>query len=322
MEIFKLSPAGKDYLWGGMRLKNEYGKKIDMTPLAETWECSVHPDGPSTVANGTFKGATLAEVLNLHPEYLGTKVQNGKLPILVKFIDAKQDLSVQVHPNDAYALEHEHQNGKTEMWYVIDAEEGASLIYGFRHKVTEQILKNAVNTDTLDKHLQKVSVRKGDVYYVPAGTVHGIGGGILLAEIQEDSNVTYRVYDYNRIDKKGKKRELHFDKAVRAMNMAPSPDVRQVPRMVRYYPGGLRELLCRCEYFEVERIQVTKGFSFLVTDSSFQVLMCLDGYGQIEAMDDAVQKPERFMKGETMFLPARIGRCLVIGETELLKIRC
>ncbi len=321
MELFKLSPAGKDYLWGGTRLKNEYGKSIDMTPLAETWECSVHPDGPSTVAAGTFKGMTLAEVLNLHPEYLGNKVQNGILPILVKFIDAKQDLSVQVHPDDAYALKHEHQNGKTEMWYVIDAEDGANLVYGFRHKVTEQILKNAVKTDTLDKHLQKVAVYRGDVYYVPAGTVHGIGKGILLAEIQESSNVTYRVYDYNRVDKDGKKRELHFDKAVQVMDMNSAVDVKQAPRMVRYYPGGSRELLCRCKYFEVERIQVTKGFTFSVTDYSFQVLMCLDGYGQVETMD-ADLKPMRFGKGETMFLPAGIGRCLLIGEATLLKIRC
>ena len=322
MEILKLMPAGKDYLWGGTKLKEEYGKKLDIAPLAETWECSAHPDGLNTVANGTYKGITLAEVLKLNPEYLGNKCKNGELPILVKFIDAKKDLSIQVHPDDEFAKEHEHQNGKTEMWYVIEAEDDASLIYGFRHKVTEKILRHAIETNTLDRHLQKVPIKKGDVYYVPAGTVHGIGKGILLAEIQESSNVTYRVYDYNRIDKNGKKRELHFDKAVRVMNMAPSPDVEQVPRTVRYYPCGSRELLCRCKYFEVERIQVTKGFSFLVTDNSFQVLMCLSGYGQVEAMDDTSQKPVRFMKGETMFLPAGIGRCFVIGETMLLKIRC
>lgn len=321
MEILKLIPAGKDYLWGGTKLKEEYGKKIDMTPLAETWECSIHSDGPSVVANGSYKGATLAEVLQLHPEYLGSKVRNGELPILAKFIDARKDLSIQVHPDDEYAQEYEHQNGKSEMWYVIEAEDGASLIYGFRHRVTEEILRSAVETNTLDKHLQKVAVNKDDVYYVPAGTVHGIGKGILLAEVQESSNVTYRVYDYNRTGKDGKKRELHFDKAVRVMNMNPSPDVRQVPRMVRYYPGGSREVLCRCRYFEVERIQVTKGFSFSVTDSSFQVLMCLDGYGQVEIMD-AELKPMRFIKGETMFLPAGIGRCLVIGYVSLLKIRC
>ena len=322
MEIIKLSPAGKDYLWGGTRLKDEYGKNIDMAPLAETWECSVHPDGLSTFANGTFKGMTLADVLKERPEYLGTKVHNGELPVMVKFVDAKRDLSVQVHPDDGYAREHEHENGKTEMWYVLDADEEASLIYGFRHKVTERILRNAIRTKTLDKHLQKVKVHKGDVYFVPAGTVHGVGEGILLAEVQESSNVTYRVYDYDRVDKDGKRRELHFDKAVEVMNMSPSPDVKQVPRTVRYYPGASRELLCRCRYFEVERIQVTKGFSFLVTDNSFQVLMCLDGYGQVEAMDNAAQKPMRFMKGETAFIPAGIGRCFVVGDTVLLKIRC
>ena len=300
MEIMKLIPTGKDYLWGGTRLREEYGKKIDLTPLAETWECSVHPDGPSYVANGTYKGKTLTEVLKGHPEYLGTKVENGELPVLVKFIDAKKDLSVQVHPSDEYAREHEGDNGKTEMWYVIDADEGASLIYGFQHEVTEGILRKTVETGTLDKHLQKIRVHKGDTYFVPAGTVHGIGKGILVAEIQESSNVTYRVYDYDRVDKNGQKRELHFDKAVQVMNMDVAPDVKQNP---------------------AERIQVSKGFSFSVRAESFQVLMCLDGYGQVETMD-ADQKPMRFCKGETLFLPAELGRCLVVGDATVLKIRC
>lgn len=321
MEILKLQPVGKDYLWGGTRLLDEYGKKINLTPLAETWECSVHPDGLSIVANGKYKDWTLADVFKQHPEYLGSKVKNGELPIMVKFIDAKQDLSIQVHPDDEYARKFEHQNGKTEMWYVIDAEKGASLIYGFQHKVTEDILRNAVITGTLAKHLQKVPVHKGDVFYVPAGMVHGIGAGILLAEIQESSNVTYRVYDYDRIDKNGNKREIHFDKAVRIMDMGITPEVKQRPHMIKHYPGCSRELLCRCKYFEVEKIQVTKGFSFSVMEQSFQVLMCLDGCGQIETMD-ARLKPIRFIKGETIFLPAGIGRCLVIGDSAMLKIRC
>lgn len=314
-------PTGKDYLWGGTRLREEYGKKIDLTPLAETWECSVHPDGPSVIENGEYRGQTLSTVLKQYPKYLGTKVKNGELPVLVKFIDAKQDLSVQVHPDDAYAKEHEGDNGKTEIWYVIDAEEGAGLIYGFKHKMTKEILRNAVETGTLDRHLQKVEVHKGDTYFVPAGTVHGIGAGILMAEIQESSNVTYRVYDYDRIDKNGQKRKLHFDKAVQVMNMDVSPDVKQNPRLIKHYPGCSRELLCRCKYFEVEQIRVTKGFSFSVREESFQVLMCLDGYGQVEVMDTD-QKPLRFCKGETLFLPAGIGRCLVVGDTELIKIRC
>lgn len=319
MEILKLQLCGKDYLWGGTQLRDEYGKKMDLTPLAETWECSVHPDGPSVIANGEYRGQTLSTVLKQHPDYLGTKVKNGELPVLVKFIDAKQDLSVQVQPDDEYAREHEGDNGKTEMWYVIDAEEGSSLIYGFKHRMTEEILRKAVESGMLDKHLQKVEVHKGDTYFVPAGTVHGIGAGILIAEIQESSNVTYRVYDYDRVDKNGKKRELHFDKAVQVMNMDVAPDAKQNPRLVKHYPGCSRELLCRCKYFEAERIQVTKGFSFSVREESFQVLMCLDGYGQVEADGD---KPVRFSKGETIFLPAGIGRCLIIGDTAVLKIRC
>ena len=321
MEIMKLIPTGKDYLWGGTRLREEYNKKIELTPLAETWECSVHPDGPSYIMNGENKGQSLADVLKKHPEYLGTKVVDGELPVLVKFIDAKRDLSVQVHPNDDYARKHEEDNGKTEMWYVIDADEGASLIYGFQHEVSSEILRKAVETGTLDKHLQKVQVHKGDTYFVPAGTVHGIGKGILIAEIQESSNVTYRVYDYNRMDKNGKKRELHFDKAIEVMDMNVAVDARQNPRMVRYYSGCSRELLCRCKYFETERIQVTKGFAFSVLESSFQILMCLEGYGEVQTMDEE-QKPMRFSKGETLFLPSKLGRCLVVGDAELLKIRC
>ena len=165
-------------------------------------------------------------------------MKNVELPVLVKFIDAKKDLSVQVHPDDEYAKVDEGDNGKTEMWYVIDVEEGSSLIYGFKHRVTEEILRKALETGTLDRHLQKVEVHKGDTYFVPAGTVHGIGEGILMAEIQESSNVTYRVYDYDRADKNGKKRERHFDKTVQVMNMDVATDVKQKSRMVRYYPGS------------------------------------------------------------------------------------
>lgn len=319
MEILKLIPAGKDYLWGGIRLKTEYNKNINLEPLAETWECSTHPDGPSIVANGEFKGKTLSEVLRLHPEYLGTKVKGNELPILVKFIDAKEDLSVQVHPGDEYARIHEHQNGKTEMWYVIDADKDSELIYGFEHKVNKDILNNAVKTKTLDKHLHKEKVHKGDTFYVPSGTVHGIGKGILLAEIQESSNVTYRVYDYDRIDKNGNKRELHFDKAIEVMNKDIAPDIKQKQRIIHFYPGCSTELLCNCEYFEVKRIQVSKETSFSVLDTSFQVLMCLDGEATIKVKDKDDEMS--FSKGETLFIPADIGRCVIEGKTEFLKIR-
>ena len=310
-----LSPAGKDYLWGGERLKSEYGKKIDLTPLAETWECSAHPDGPSVVMNGSHKGQTLIDVISAHPEYLGTKCHPEEgFPILIKLIDAAKNLSVQVHPNDEYAMKYENSRGKTEMWYVLDAKEGAEIVYGFEHKVNEQLLKKAIETGTLSKHLHKVKVHKGDMFYIPAGTIHAIGAGILIAEIQENSNLTYRIYDYDRVGADGKKRELHFDKAVRVMNMNPSGYIRQKGRVLRYYPGCSREIICRCQYFEAEKIQCLESFEFSVMDESYQVLLCLDGYGRIGS--------DSFEKGQCILLPAMLGRIELIGQCELIKVRC
>lgn len=322
MEPMLLKPEGKDYLWGGTRLRTEYNKQIDLEPLAETWECSVHPDGPSLVVNGEHAGETLDKVLEAHPEYMGTKLnpENG-FPILVKFIDAAKDLSVQVHPDDEYAHVHENQNGKTEMWYIMDAQPGAGLVYGFAHSVTKEQLRQAIEEGTLSKHLQRVDVHKGDVFFIPAGTVHAIGAGALIAEIQENSNVTYRVYDYNRVDKNGQKRELHFDKAAEVMNMEAEDNLRRKPRMVNYYPGCSKELLCRCRYFDTERIQVTRNYSFTVLEASFQVLLCLEGSGELKA-DGGMQGALGFSKGDCIFLPAGLGECRVTGEATLLKVRC
>lgn len=318
MEPIKLEPAGKDYLWGGERLKTEYGKKSHLTPLAETWECSAHPDGLSTVAGGSFAGKTLAGVLEEHPEYLGSNVHGEELPILVKLVDAKKDLSLQVHPDDAYAREHEHQNGKSEMWYILDAQPGAELVCGFEHPMTKELLQNAVRTGNLSKHLQKVSVSKGDVFYIPAGTVHALGAGVLVAEVQESSNVTYRVYDYERTDRNGEKRELHLDKAADVLDMRARSTVRQAPRVTRYFPGNSRELLCRCKYFEVERIGVAKEFSFPVANTSFQVLLCIEGTGTLTTPGKTVG----VSKGECVFLPAGLGACRLTGASVWLKIRC
>lgn len=318
MEPMLLKPVGKDYLWGGTRLKEEYNKDIDMTPLAETWECSTHPDGQSIVASGKFKGKTLAEVIKAHPEYLGTKYKDkGELPIMVKLIDAEKKLSVQVHPDDRYALEHENQRGKTEMWYVLDAEPDARLIYGFAHPVNKEILKKAIENDNISKHLKKVNVNKGDVFFIPPGTVHAIGKGIVIAEIQQNSNVTYRVYDYNRKDKTGQKRELHFDKAIDVLDMSVSRDIRQNPRIIRYSPGCSRELLCRCEFFEAERIQVSDKFLFEVSKTSFQVILCTEGEGVLNSEYTHLS----FSKGDCVFIPSGFDNFFIKGFTEILKMR-
>lgn len=222
---FLLRPVGKDYLWGGERLKTAYHKQIDLTPLAETWECSTHPDGCSVVDSGAAAGKPLRTVLQEHPEYLGTYANpEGELPILIKLIDAKKDLSVQVHPDDAYAKQYENgQNGKTEMWYVLEAEPDASLVYGFRHTMTPERLRQSLAEGTLEADLQSVPVSKNDAFLIPAGTVHAIGAGILLAEIQQSSNLTYRLYDYNRTDANGNKRPLHIEKAVATVDYQQKP---------------------------------------------------------------------------------------------------
>ncbi|MCR5746511.1 MAG: class I mannose-6-phosphate isomerase [Lachnospiraceae bacterium] len=318
MDPLLLKPAGKGYLWGGERLKTEYGQELDISPLAESWVCSVHPDGESHIAEGVCKGETLAGVIRANPDYLGSK--STDFPILVKFIDAARDLSIQVHPDDEYAKLYENSRGKTEFWYVLDAEEGSELIYGFEHPMDAEKLRKAIEDGRLEDMLHHVPVKKGDVFLVKAGTVHAICGGVLLVEVQESSNLTYRLYDYDRKDKDGKKRELHFDKAVQVLDMDPVKTISQPQRMVRYYFGCAREILCRCSYFEVERIQVTKGFSFSVLDTSFQVLLCIEGNGGLET--DETNRPLRFDKGSCIFLPASLGRCHVIGECTLLKVRC
>ena len=283
---FLLKPAAKDYLWGGSRLNDDFSKNIDMQPLAETWECSTHPDGPSVIASGEFEGMELAELLRRFPEFIGEHprsnpyLEAGELPILIKFIDAKKDLSVQVHPDDEYARNKEGELfGKTEMWYVLDAAKDAKLVYGFYHDMDKKKLRHSIENGTVEKYLQKVPVHRDDVFFIEAGTVHAIGAGALIAEIQENSNLTYRLYDYNRRDKQGKLRELHVDKALDVVDLRQSSEPRQPLRVLKYQRGWASELLCRCQYFQVERMLLNtescrEMADFYTDKNSFQVLLC------------------------------------------------
>ncbi|HIT64030.1 MAG TPA: class I mannose-6-phosphate isomerase [Candidatus Ventrimonas merdavium] len=323
---FLLSPAGKDYLWGGNRLRTEFNKEIPLEPLAETWECSTHPDGPSMVASGIHQGMTLRELLQQHPEYMGTHASSsGELPILIKFIDAKRDLSVQVHPDDTYARDHEDgQLGKSEMWYVMDASPDAQLIYGFNHDVTKEQLRKSLQDGTVEKYLQKVKIQKDDVFFIDAGTVHAIGAGALIAEIQENSNLTYRLYDYNRLDKHGNPRELHIDKALHVANLKSSAEPRQPLRLLKYRKGSATELLCRCRYFQVERYLLNtessrKLVQFQTAGESFQVFLCLDGCGVIFMEDgDSLN----FFKGDCVFVPANSLAMKFHGKAQFLHVIC
>ncbi|MCD7750968.1 MAG: class I mannose-6-phosphate isomerase [Lachnospiraceae bacterium] len=322
---FLLAPAGQERLWGGRRLKDDFAKEIDLNPLAETWECSTHPDGLSTVATGAFQGQTLRDVLQKHPEYLGThpKAADG-LPILIKLIDAKEDLSVQVHPDDDYAREHENGSlGKTEMWYVLDAARDAKLIYGFYHDIDEQTLRKSLADGTVEKYLRKVPIRKDDVFFIPAGQVHAIGAGALIAEVQESSNLTYRLYDYDRVDKNGKTRALHIDKALQVASLKSSAEPRQPMRVLKFSPGVASELLCRCKYFEVSRLllnteRVRAMAHVQAGANSFQVLLCTEGCGIFFWEEESLP----FYKGDCLFIPADSVPLRIHGRAQLLKVTC
>lgn len=275
---------------------------------------------------GPFKGQTLADILKAHPEFMGSHPRtHGELPILIKLIDAKRDLSVQVHPDDAYAYENENgQMGKTEVWYVLDATKDASLVYGLSRTATEKELRAAVFEGRLERYLQKVPVRKNDVFFIEAGMIHAIGEGALIAEIQENSNLTYRLYDYDRVDKNGNKRELHIDKALAVADMKASETPRQPMRVLNYSPGIARELLCRCKYFEVHRLLINtercRDMAEYTTDSlSFRVLLCIEGCGTISCMDGT---SFCFFKGDCVFVPATSDALHIHGRAKFLDVRC
>ncbi|MBP3760482.1 MAG: class I mannose-6-phosphate isomerase [Ruminococcus sp.] len=312
--IFKLKPVGKDYIWGGIRLKNEYGKNIPLSPLAETWECSVHPDGESIISDGIFAGQTLGNVLGKYPKFCGNKNPDG-LPLLVKLIDAADNLSVQVHPDNNYALMHENQNGKTEMWYVLDADENACLIYGFEKNFTKQEVRQSLSDGSITDKLKKVKVRKGDVFFIPAGTVHAIGKGVLVAEIQQNSNLTYRIYDYDRRDKDGNLRPLHIQKALDVMNLSPAPEYIPCDDKITAADYCI-ETICKCEYFNVKKLNLKNMFSLESDTKSFKILLCTDGKGTVSENDNIID----FRKGDCIFYAAYSKIAEIKGNAEILII--
>ena len=247
MPMLKLKPACKDYLWGGDKLRTDFGVDSDLHPLAEAWVLSCHPDGPSVIAEGPCRGMTLADYIAQNgKKILGTDCEKfADFPILTKLIDAKGNLSIQVHPSNEYALEHEHQYGKTEMWYILDCEPGAFLYYGFDHEISKEEFERRIQDNTLTEVLNAAPVHKGDVFFIPSGTLHAICQGIVIAEIQQNSNVTYRVYDYGRVGADGKPRALHIRQALDVTEPEPLPadsPLWEVPRLLitPHVAGGMR----------------------------------------------------------------------------------
>ena len=304
----------KDYLWGGRRLIDDFGFESDAEKAAEAWVLSCHKDGQSVVKNGEFAGLTLSEAI----EKMGQNVLGKNalkfpyFPLLIKFIDAKDRLSVQVHPDDEYALLHEKEYGKTEMWYVVDCEEGAKLIYGLNKNISKPELEQRIKSNSLTEVCNYVDVKKGDVFFISAGTLHAIGKGILIAEIQQNSNTTYRVSDYGRLGADGKPRPLHIEKAIDVISpTVPSKPYGNVGELT-LYPFGLVRTLSKCEFFTTELLSLN-GKAGLCEQDSFISLVFISGEGTLCYPGGSM----RVKKGDSVFVPAGM-RVTINGTAEIL----
>ena len=295
MKIEKLLPACKSIIWGGEKLKKYYGKETDASPLAETWELSLHKDGQSTLLDGTPLSVAATEA------DFGVNCQGFPFfPVLVKLIDANAKLSVQVHPEDEYALANENSLGKTEMWYIADADEGAGIYLGFKEDIDRDTFERAIKDKTLCDYLQFIPVKAGECYFIPAGTIHAICEGCLICEIQQNSNITYRVYDYGRVGADGKERELHVEKALDVTSRK-----RFVPRSldIPTEDGTLKGIN---KFFTATLVEVDGGKILSNDERSFRCFTCLSGQGSI---GDVMIK-----KGDSVFVPADYGKVDLCGN--------
>ncbi len=304
--MLKLAPVYKDYIWGGNKLNQSFGKKSGLERTAESWELCVHKDGESRVVGGEFDGLTLSEYLDKQgKELLGTHaLEFDRFPVLIKFIDAADNLSVQVHPSDEYALANENEYGKTEVWYILECEDGACLHIGLNKDVTREELAERIHTGTLTDIINKVPVKQGDVYFIESGTVHAIGRGTVICEIQQNSNTTYRVYDYGRRDKNGNTRELHVDKALDVIDRRKcTPENRG---------GGT--VIAKCKYFTAEKVNCDGTAAIKLGEDSFRSLIIANGEGELTLGEQKIE----VKKGDSIFIPAQSGEATVSGLCEIV----
>lgn len=315
----KLKAPLKDYIWGGTKLKTEYGKVSDLPRIAESWELSCHRDGCSIIENGPEAGKTLYAYLEeqkaLGQDLVGTRAAHfPAFPILVKLIDAKEQLSVQVHPDDAYAMEVEGEYGKTEMWYVAECEPDSYLYYGFQTKISrEEFLKRIQNHTILDV-CQKIPIKKGDIFFIEPGIIHAIGKGVVIAEIQQSSNSTYRIYDYDRVDANGQKRELHVEKAVEVTRLVPPISSRRPLRSRQAREGYKDTLLASCPYFTVYLYDIQTHMEQSATEETFQSLLVLTGSLTLKYAGSSME----LQKGDSIFIPAGFGNYEITGTGTIL----
>ncbi|MDC7999756.1 class I mannose-6-phosphate isomerase [Aequorivita todarodis] len=297
----KFEPILKQKVWGGNKL-NKIFKKIAKENIGESWEISGVEENVSEISNGALKGKTLNWLLENYTEKLvGEKVYQdfgNKFPLLFKFIDAREDLSVQVHPGDALAKERHNSFGKTEMWYILDVEKGARLILGFNEKMDEQKYLKTLSENRITEILNSEPVKKGDAFVLKPGTVHAIGAGVLLAEIQQTSDITYRIYDWDRPDTNGQMRQLHTDLALEAIDFGPSK-----AKMSYSEEKNTPVPIGTTDFFTVNKLSLSQNYvRDLEEIPSFTVYMCLEGTAVIETDDFS----EEIKKGETILIPAQL----------------
>ena len=311
----QFDPILKERIWGGEKLKTELNKPITSSITGESWEISTVKGDISIIANGALKGKSLMDVINDNPnEILGTEIYTrfGKqFPLLFKYLDAREDLSIQVHPNDALAKKRHDSFGKTEMWYIMQADEDARIIVGFKENSNAAEYLENLENKTLLSILDDVKVKSGDVFFLETGTVHAIGAGLVVAEIQQTSDITYRLYDFDRVDAQGATRELHVDLALDAINY-------NVVQTKKEYSKDVNEsnVVVDCPYFTTNFIPLDGNISVQKDGKSFTVYMCIDGEFEIEC-NDAVY---HYKKGDTLLIPAGISELIISGKASILEI--
>lgn len=318
MLVLKLEPSTKAYIWGGEKLKNEWHKPTKDSIIAESWELSCHKDGNSTVCNGQFKGMQLSEVLKNNKDFLGTNAAKFEFfPVLNKLIDAKTNLSIQVHPSDEYALKNEGQYGKTEMWYIVEADKGAGVYCGFNKEISKDKLKEDLESGKIIDDLKFVEVKSGDCLFIPSGTVHAICGGVLIYEIQQNSSLTYRLYDYDRVDATGKKRELHIKKAIDVVDLGSKIEVNSTVEKI----SENEKLLAKCKYFTVKECVIKNEKTFEMDELSFEALTVIEGFGEIEYDENGSLSKIQINKGDTLFIPAGINKFKISGNLKVVSTK-
>ncbi|WP_417365358.1 type I phosphomannose isomerase catalytic subunit [Flavobacterium beibuense] len=317
MELYPLifEPILKDRIWGGTKLQSDLGKNIPTQTTGESWELSAVPGDVSVVSEGVYKNKPLSELLEQFPkEILGQKVHEQfgtQFPLLFKFLDARDDLSIQVHPNDELAKQRHNSFGKTEMWYVMQADEGARIIVGFKHKSSPEEYVEHLNNKNLIEILNEVKVKKGDVFFLETGTIHAIGAGIVIAEIQQTSDITYRIYDWDRVDVQGKSRELHVEQALDAMNYDTTDTQKHYTKT-----ENSTNVMVNCPYFTTSYFPLKGEANVNKNGSSFTVYICTEGEYTFE--DNG--KSYSFKKGDTILVPAALKDFSLKGEATLLEI--